>query len=191
MQTQKEEIRDAILSAATAEFLRIGYQKTSMRRIAESAGITAGNIYAYFNNKESLLEAIVRPTLQQINALIASASRESAKDGTAVAQLAADITAVFLDNRRQFMILIEGSAGSRYENTREEIVACAADRIEEEMVLTLPEAMQSRILAETIAESSLSGIFYLFRTFDGKDEQALKQNLTDYLMLTISHMSGA
>ena len=189
MQTQKEEIREAILTAAAEEFLSYGYQKTAMRNIAKNAGITAGNIYAYFENKEALMDAIVEPTLQEIRQLLTAASKGEAMDEFTVAQLAEAITAVFLKNRTQFMILIEGSAGSKYENTGKEIIRFAADRIERELLPKLPKSMQNRILAETVAESLIFGIFYLFRKFDG-NEETLKKNMTDYMMLTIYHIDS-
>lgn len=76
MQTQKEEIRGGIIEAAKEEFLAVGYRHTSMRAIAERVGITAGNIYAYFNNKESLLDAIVSPTMAELQNLISNVSRD-------------------------------------------------------------------------------------------------------------------
>ena len=45
MQVQKEDIRGRILTVARQQFERKGYSKTSMREIAELAGVGVGNIY--------------------------------------------------------------------------------------------------------------------------------------------------
>lgn len=187
MQIQKEEIRGGILEAAKEEFLAVGYRHASMRAIAERVGITAGNIYAYFNNKESLLDAIVSPTMAKLQELISNVS----KDGIlmtepTIAELAQQITDVFLQNRLQFLILMYGCSGSKYEHIRQEFTRYAAFRIETELLPRLPRKTQGRLLAEAIAESLLSGIFYLFSRFDG-EEKILRQNMQDFLMLTLYH----
>ncbi len=187
MQTQKEEIRGGIIEAAKEEFLAVGYRHTSMRAIAERVGITAGNIYAYFNNKESLLDAIVSPTMAELQNLISNVSRDGElMTEPTIAEMAQSITDVFLKNRIQFLILMNGCAGSKYEHARQEFTRYAAFRIETELLPRLPRKTQGRLLAEAIAESLLSGIFYLFSRFDG-EEKILRQNMQDFLMLTLYH----
>ena len=61
MQFLKDEVRNAIVAAALSEFMEKGYGGASMRSIASSAGITAGNIYRYFVTKDSLFNAIMDP----------------------------------------------------------------------------------------------------------------------------------
>ncbi|MGR8921107.1 MAG: TetR/AcrR family transcriptional regulator [Gammaproteobacteria bacterium] len=45
------DIRTAILDAAQARFLHFGYHKTTMAEIAEDSGMSAANLYRYFDNK--------------------------------------------------------------------------------------------------------------------------------------------
>lgn len=70
MQVKKEEMRQTILEIAADEFIKRGYENTSMRVIAQKANTTIGNIYHYFPNKEILLEAIVLPVLEDVEAMI-------------------------------------------------------------------------------------------------------------------------
>lgn len=58
MREKSEQTRLRIIKAAAKEMQKMGYQKASMRRIAESAGVTAGAMYWYFEGKEQLFEAI-------------------------------------------------------------------------------------------------------------------------------------
>lgn len=51
MQVLKEDIRGRILAVAKLQFGQKGYSKTSMREIAELAGVGVGNIYNYFASK--------------------------------------------------------------------------------------------------------------------------------------------
>lgn len=57
MQVLKEDIRGRILTVASQQFGQKGYSKTSIREIAELAGISVGNIYNYFTNKDELFRA--------------------------------------------------------------------------------------------------------------------------------------
>ncbi|MEN6559954.1 MAG: TetR family transcriptional regulator [Acidobacteriota bacterium] len=52
--------RIAILRAAARLFSRRGYNETSMKDVAEAAGIAVGTIYLYYRNKEDLLTGIYR-----------------------------------------------------------------------------------------------------------------------------------
>lgn len=53
-QTLKPEKREAILKAARTLFCTFGYNETGMRDIAQEAGMTCGNIYHYFDDKEEI-----------------------------------------------------------------------------------------------------------------------------------------
>ena len=66
-QVLKEEVRLRIISAAKNEFLAKGYEDASMRRIAMASGVTVGNLYRYFLNKDELLAMIVKPCLDRID----------------------------------------------------------------------------------------------------------------------------
>jgi len=54
----KEEFRRDILDAARELFINEGYEKFSMRRLAEKIDYSATTIYLYFKDKEDLLFAI-------------------------------------------------------------------------------------------------------------------------------------
>lgn len=61
MQYLKESVRNNILESARNEFYQYGYRKASLREIAAKSGITVGNIYRYFSNKEDLLGEVLAP----------------------------------------------------------------------------------------------------------------------------------
>ncbi len=58
MQTRKPEIEQKVLSVAREAFLKDGYEKVALRRIAKEAGITVGNLYHYFKSKDDLYMTI-------------------------------------------------------------------------------------------------------------------------------------
>ena len=54
-----EATRLAIEDAAIRLFLEQGYHATSMRQIADKAGLALGGIYNHFSSKEEIFEAII------------------------------------------------------------------------------------------------------------------------------------
>ncbi len=57
-QRERGEMHDIIIDAAMELFLTEGYEKTSMRKIAEKIEYTPGAIYSYFKDKDEILYEI-------------------------------------------------------------------------------------------------------------------------------------
>jgi len=51
-----EETRQLILDAAFERFGHYGYNKTTMVEIAQDVGMSAANLYRYFENKQEITE---------------------------------------------------------------------------------------------------------------------------------------
>lgn len=77
---KSEQTRTLILETALRLFQERGYDKTTMRAIAQEAGVSVGNAYYYFSSKEHLVQgfydriaadhqAAVRPVLERETAL--------------------------------------------------------------------------------------------------------------------------
>jgi len=54
----KEQAKKRIIEAASAEFARRGYRKTTMSDIAKTIGVSKGAVYQYFETKEALIGAV-------------------------------------------------------------------------------------------------------------------------------------
>lgn len=54
--TKSEQTRALILETAMRLFQERGYEKTTMRAIAQEAGVSVGNAYYYFAGKEHLIQ---------------------------------------------------------------------------------------------------------------------------------------
>lgn len=59
-----ERTRSAIIEAALGLFEERGYDDTTMRAIAERAGVSVGNAYYYFGSKEHLVQAFYDQTAE-------------------------------------------------------------------------------------------------------------------------------
>lgn len=63
--TRGEQTRSAILDAALDLFEQRGYEATTMRAIAEQAGVSVGNAYYYFDSKEQLIQGFYDRAAEQ------------------------------------------------------------------------------------------------------------------------------
>jgi AcrR family transcriptional regulator len=80
--TKGETTRAAIEDAAVELFMENGYHATSMRQIAERAGLALGGIYNYFSSKEELFEGIIvdKHPYKKVLPLILEAQGDTAED---------------------------------------------------------------------------------------------------------------
>ncbi|CAL92860.1 TetR/AcrR family transcriptional regulator [Azoarcus olearius] len=73
-----EARRAQILDAAVACFRAHGFHGASIAQISKAAGMSAGHIYHYFDNKEAIIAAIVEQDLERL--LTLTAEMRSARD---------------------------------------------------------------------------------------------------------------
>jgi AcrR family transcriptional regulator len=92
--TKGEQTRQAILDAAERLFLTQGYHGTSMRQIADGAGIVVAGIYNHFPGKESIFDAVLdrhQPYLRIAQAIIGLKGEKTAELIEAAARLAINL----------------------------------------------------------------------------------------------------
>lgn len=66
------DTRRRILDTALAMFAEHGYAGTSVRDIAEELGITKAAVHYHFSAKEQLVEALLEPMLERLEAVVAA-----------------------------------------------------------------------------------------------------------------------
>lgn len=130
--------KSLLLKSATSEFLKFGYKKASLRNIAKGAGLTTGAFYNYFDSKESLFEELVAPHEKvyldhcaEVRKLLDNTSVFTA--GAALHEVgyqrARDIHFYIYDHYDNFMLLLNASAGTPYENFIERLIEDEVNRI--------------------------------------------------------------
>jgi AcrR family transcriptional regulator len=72
----RAESRSRIITHALRLFARHGYEQTSVRMIAQAAGIAQGLLYNYFESKEQLLVAIFERSITDVQESFAIAEAE-------------------------------------------------------------------------------------------------------------------
>ncbi|MFI9721097.1 TetR/AcrR family transcriptional regulator [Streptomyces sp. NPDC052396] len=70
-QTRRSDTRERIQEAALELFVHRGYEKTSLREIAEELGVTKAALYYHFKTKEDILAALSADIGAPVDALIA------------------------------------------------------------------------------------------------------------------------
>ncbi len=131
----KEEVKEKILASAVAKFKEQGYSGASMRQIASSAGVSLGNVYRYFENKDALFNAIVEPVYTSYIAFIHHIDNLIVNDGNNVEAGASDTSNIAEINKIQeklleiceehyteLLIIMDKSAGTRYENAKQAMI---------------------------------------------------------------------
>jgi len=185
MQTKKEEIRDEILDVAENEFLKRGYKNASMRTIATKSHTTLGNLYNYFENKEAILDSVIRDTPERIYQVLkehetalypSKNSKEYLEDNFN------DLVDIYMPKlfpldillSNSLMILMEGCEGTKYEPYRDTFLNLFQKHLSTHLNVE-PESFLSRSLAHGFLSSLL---------FIGKNKKNMetgKKDLINYI----------
>lgn len=135
MQTLKSDIRETILKVAQSKFARKGFLKTSMRDIAEAAGVGVGNVYNYFASKDELFQAVVRPVTDEFKQMLEKHHGQNGKDALEMLSEAYFRNCVneyvqLIDRYRTLMkILLFHAQGSSLETFREKFTDRTTEQV--------------------------------------------------------------
>ncbi|WP_199906860.1 TetR/AcrR family transcriptional regulator [Aeromicrobium chenweiae] len=91
--SKAEHTRQSIIDAAMQLFRTNGYEKATMRAIADRAGVSIGNAYYYFSSKEHLIQAYY----DRINAEHAAAASEALAGATTFADRLTGVLLAWVD----------------------------------------------------------------------------------------------
>lgn len=151
-----------------------------MRSIALSAGVTVGNLYRYFKNKDDIFNVIIQPAFQEIYKFIdefarfkkPTLSEEKQKDDF-IKTFEEFLIRIYIQHRSELVILLNGSKGSQMENAREQIISLITWRIKKE---AFPRMKKKKIMAEddflaqVLATSFIEGISLVLNKYKNKEK---------------------
>lgn len=122
-----------LIEAASREFLKNGFENSSIRTIAQKAQTSPRAIYTRFENKEALFEAVIEPAYSDFMELFKNDKKlywENAEKGM-LPQNPEEYYTKYLDfaykHKKQFILLLTCSKGSRFENFIENLVQMDLD----------------------------------------------------------------
>ena len=128
--SDNNESRERLIECAKLEFLEKGFAKASLRKITSDAGLTTGAVYFLFKDKNGLFEGVVGGAVQKLTAVLKEHfTQDIESDFTAYIHqdgdhndLAKAIIDVIYDNYDEMIILLDRSAGSKYENFIDDMI---------------------------------------------------------------------
>ena len=117
-QTLKPALRDAILDAARDAFAVDGWSSASLADIARRAGVSTGNVYRYFANRDALYaeaipDAVAEELLRRVERRVSSLARtaELTQPDPQAVQDAEEMLAYLLAHRREAITLLSATTG--------------------------------------------------------------------------------
>ncbi|MDO4805040.1 MAG: TetR/AcrR family transcriptional regulator [Lachnospiraceae bacterium] len=125
MSVPDRSIDPRLLSAAKEEFLKNGYEASSLNGICKAAGVTTGALYKRYKGKEDLFSALVSDTIRDMEEYVsaigetdlAKISDQELHDSIGMSVEAVEHWLRFLYERKDgFTLLVKCSSGTRYEN---------------------------------------------------------------------------
>jgi AcrR family transcriptional regulator len=122
----KTEVRDDIQEAALRAFATVGFGETSVAAIAAEAGVSTGNVYRYFDSKQTLFDAVLPETVprtlkrlvrDRVRSLRGVRDTDTARraPGSGYRAASDELVEFSIANRLRVLVLLERSAGTPYE----------------------------------------------------------------------------
>ncbi|OHE61179.1 MAG: hypothetical protein A2Z47_11180 [Thermodesulfovibrio sp. RBG_19FT_COMBO_42_12] len=191
-QRYKEEFRREILNSARDLFIDVGYEKFSMRRLAEKIDYSPTTIYHYFKNKDDLLFAICEEVAEQFLARLRYFRSVQNKPYEALRQSMLYLLDFAFDNPNQYKVFFlakpnvygtkeefmkrESMARNSYFEFREIVQAC----IKAGKLRRMDIDVLTQVLA--IAPHGLIVMTLYHNSFPWADRKVLATTLVDGLL---------
>ncbi|MBQ8995612.1 MAG: helix-turn-helix transcriptional regulator [Oscillospiraceae bacterium] len=172
-----------VLEAAREEFQKYGFEKASMRRIGDRAGMTAAGLYRHCKDKEDLFRELVAPAVERLQDWLdghISRNVQALESGTVDLWKDSQIDMmreIVYPNREEYRLLLTKSQGTKYENFLHDLV----EQHQRELLKFLPRIRESGYLVQEIDPKELHLLLSAYTTalfepviHDYSEEEALR-----------------
>ena len=192
--TDNNESRARLIECAKKEFLEKGFAKASLRKIAADAGVTTGAVYFFFKDKDGLLGGVTEAALTSLMGVLEKHFAEDTETDLKSYQqqdgdhdeFAEELVNVIYDNFDEMTILLEKSAGSRFEGIVEEVI----DRLDTSYMALAEQyaaAMQgkrvNRDMLHWLTHVQVDAFIHMMNHFpDREDAMRFIKPVMDYLI---------
>lgn len=188
MQYLKEEIKNKIMAAALKEFSQKGFLGSSMRAIAQNAGVAIGNVYRYFPGKDELFNEIMRPVYKKVMYELENMKKQSPGYTVSVLDsIVNNIMQLLKDYKTEIMILVDKSEGTQYAGTKKDIILFAENAIMDSLLPFLNKKgieVKDNFIFYVMASTFIEGFITILREYND-DQQA--RRLIRQLMILFFH----
>ena len=117
---QAEHTRQQILDTARRLFVERGYDATSLQAIADELGLTKAAVYYHFQVKDELLDAVMRPGVERIAALLDEAEAIRGRRAR-LEHMASGMADMLVENRRYAAMAASDPAAKRQNMDKEAV----------------------------------------------------------------------
>lgn len=176
MQVKKEEVRKKIIKAAVKEFKSNGYKNATMRKISNASGIPIGNLYRYYQNKETLFNSIVFDVYEELKDLFKTGMERNEEPVEERSLFFFNkLIDIYAENYDRTYILLHRNVGTKYENVQRELGTYFQEKITKNMKIGNPNIEEDELeFIRFICRLYLIGIGELITSYD-KDIVKLKK----------------
>ena len=125
-QYKKDTIKESIDAAALNVFSEKGYQAAKVADISAFSGVSVGNIYRYYKNKDEIFYSVVPESFpDQLLGVIRDKINAARDKHDAGSRQFEDVTEAFfcfmLANQKKILIVLTGSNGTQYSDMRSQL----------------------------------------------------------------------
>lgn len=124
-----------IIAAAKEEFMEMGFDKASMRGIAQRCNLTAAGIYRHCKDKEDLFDQLVEPAINRIDNWLKThidryVDAVNQNDNVIWKDSEIDMMRqIIYPNMEEYHLLIAKSKGTKYENYLHDLTEKSQQRL--------------------------------------------------------------
>jgi len=189
VQVLKEEVKNNIKEAAVQCFKDVGYEKASMRAISKHAGISAGNLYRYFPNKEALFDYVVSPLVKMFEKNMQQPKEKMPFLDINMMQeseLIESIIQARITNRDALFILFLRNKGTKYESVKKLLAKFIEDQ--SRAFVETEFGNDPRIIDGDLYHKAASAAFvegFLVILEEAEDERSFVRNLIQFIELNV------
>jgi len=169
--TPRTDTRSRVQQVALELFAEQGYEKTSLREIAERLGVTKAALYYHFKSKEDIVHSLTDDYFAEIDGLVDWARSQPAGDQTRQALLDRYV-GIVLGGSAVFRFLEQNRASVQAMETGKDRLARFRDRLDTLVdLLTGPDAeLRDRVRATAAVLSAGATCHFYLQQVDDPDK---------------------
>lgn len=169
MKIKDESITEKLLACAKAEFMEKGFAESSMRTIAERAGVTTGMLYSRFADKDEMFRSLVKEGAETLYAYFSQvqedfaaypAERQKGEMHSYTAGKMRVMMDIIYDHYDCFKLIVCHSAGSSYERYIDRMIDYETDSTERFMRVLRESGAPVKTVRRDINHMLSSALFY-------------------------------
>ena len=158
MSVRDTSIDPRLLESARNEFMKLGFMKADLKTICDKAGVTTGAVYKRYKGKEELFGAVVKDTADILDGFVTvridmdfSGMTDDEVRNTWIMNetYMLDLFKILWKIRGDFVLLLEKSAGTVYENYGHEFALRMTDAYMEYYLEAKKRGLAKTVISRT------------------------------------------